>query len=172
MVELSDYPNTGQLRIYDIEAISLPIVYNRFGDHDPNGLLFVPLDQAEEVRRGQRRPIPLILRVNAGDWVEVTLYNLFDHEIPIFWNDYPSVPLDLPHPPGDPFSTTIPIQGAVSVGNVFNIEPERTQCPGDYLYRSGSLRWDVESGMRGIRYHCETACRNVKQWWEKQWYEK
>lgn len=49
--------------------------------------------------------------------------------------------------PGDPFSTTIPIQGAVSVGNVFNIEPERTQCPGDYLYRSGSLRWDVESGM-------------------------
>lgn len=36
---------------------------------------------------------------------------------------------------------------AVSVGNVFNIEPERTKYPGDYLYRSGSLRWDVESGM-------------------------
>ena len=309
-------PPGAVVRKFQIAAIQKDLRYNHFGDHDPDGLLFVPLDQAEEVRRGRRRPIPLILRVNAGDWVEVTLHNLFDHEIPIFWNDYPSVPLDLPHPPGDrvslhpqflgydpvaspgvnvgynpveqtagpgecvrylwhadreagaclltsfgdlrnhrhhglfgaviveppqakhysgvcpmeenhgeeaviaapgvetfrefvlfahngirllmpadkprsisftlhghrwraqpgdPFSTTIPIQEAVSVGNVFNIEPERTQCPGDYLYRSGSLRWDVESGMwgiyrvlpRGIRYHCETACRNVKQWYEK-----
>ena len=82
--------------------------------------------------------------------------------------------------PDDPFTRIIPIQGAVSVGNVFNIEPERTKYPGDYLYRSGSLRWDVESGMwgifrvlsRGIRYHCEAACRSVKHWWEKKWYEK
>lgn len=82
--------------------------------------------------------------------------------------------------PDDPFTRIIPVQGAISVGNVFNIEPERTKCPGDYLYRSGSLRWDVESGMwgifrvmnRNIRYHCETVCRNVKQWWEKEWYEK
>lgn len=28
MLELSDYPDTGQVRSYDIEAISLPIVYN------------------------------------------------------------------------------------------------------------------------------------------------
>lgn len=82
--------------------------------------------------------------------------------------------------PDDPFTRIIPVQGAVSVGNVFNIEPERATCPGDYLYRSGSLRWDVESGMwgiyrvlsRSIRYCCETACRGVKQWWEKKWYEK
>lgn len=82
--------------------------------------------------------------------------------------------------PKDPFSRTIPVQGAISVGNVFNIEPERTQCPGDYLYRSGSLRWDVESGMwgifrvmsRNIRYHCETICRNVKQWCEKKRHAK
>ena len=47
--------------------------------------------------------------------------------------------------PDDPFTRIIPVQGAVSVGNVFNIEPERTKCPGDYLYRSGSLRWDVKS---------------------------
>ena len=82
--------------------------------------------------------------------------------------------------PDDPFTRTVPVQGAISVGNVFNIEPERTKCSGDYLYRSGSLRWDVESGMwgifrvmnRNIRCRCETACRSVKQWWEKQWHEK
>ena len=82
--------------------------------------------------------------------------------------------------PGDPFTRTIPIQGAISVGNVFNIELERTKCPGDYLYRSGSLRWDIESGMwgifrvmkRNIRCRCETACRNAKQWWDKKRCEK
>lgn len=82
--------------------------------------------------------------------------------------------------PEDPFTRTVPIQGAVSVGNVFNIEPEMPSCSGDYLYRSGSLRWDVESGMwgifrvmgRNIRCHCETACRRVRQWWEQKWYER
>lgn len=52
MVELSDYPNTGQLRIYDIEAISLPIVYNRFGDHDPNGLLYVLKQDSQRIQAG------------------------------------------------------------------------------------------------------------------------
>ena len=393
-------PPGAVVRKFEIAAIQKDLRYNHFGDHDPEGLLFVPLEQAEDVLRGRRKPIPLILRVNAGDWVEVTLHNLFDPCVPIQWNDYPSVPLDFPHVPGnrvslnpqflqydpvaspgvnvgwnpveqtagpgesvrylwhadreygaclltsfgdlrnhrhhglfgaiivepprakhysgicpmeenykeeaviaalgvetfrefvlfahngirlldqegnliktteqedeegahgapdhedtgekgynyrserfynrlkrvpviykifdskvhgdpatpvfhsytgerviirllmpadkprnisfvlhdhrwqaqpeDPFTRVIPIQGAVSVGNVFNIEPKQTKCRGDYLYRSGSLRWDVVSGMwgiyrvlsRGIRYHCETACRNVKQWWEKKWYEK
>lgn len=386
-------PPGAVVRKFEVAAIQKDLYYNRYGDHGPEGLLFVPLEQAEDVRRGRKRPVPLILRVNAGDWVEVTLHNCFDPCVPIRWNDYPSVPLDLPFTPGDRvslspqflkydpvtspginvgwnsveptagpgecvkylwhadreygtclltsfgdlrnhrhhglfgsvivepphakhysgicpieenfkeealiaapgvetfrefvlfahngihlldlegnliktteqdmeageegghgapdhedtsekaynycserffnrlqripliykvfdskvhgdpatpifqsyteerviirllmpadkprnisfvlhghrwraqpgdlFSTIVPIQGAVSVGNVFNIESERAKCPGDYLYRSGSLRWDVESGMwgiyqvlsRGIRYHCETACRSVK----------
>lgn len=40
-MDLTDYPNMGQIRIYNIEAISLPIEYNKFGDHDPNGLMYV-----------------------------------------------------------------------------------------------------------------------------------
>lgn len=52
--------------------------------------------------------------------------------------------------PDDLFTRIIPIQEAVSFGNVLNIEPEHTECSGDYMYRSGSLRWDVESGMWGI----------------------
>lgn len=78
--------------------------------------------------------------------------------------------------PDDPLSQDITVQGAMSVGNVFNIEPERTKCRGDYLYRSGSLRWDVELGMwgifrvmnRNIRCHYETACRRMKSWWDKK----
>lgn len=393
-------PPGAVVRKFEIAAIQKDLIYNRFGDHDPEGLLFVPLEQARDVLCGRRKPIPLILRANAGDWIEVTLHNLFDPKVPIQFHDYPSVPLDFPHVPGDrvslspqflkfdpvassgvnvgynpveqtagpgecvkylwhadreygtclltsfgdlrnhryhglfgaviieptaakyyssicpiaehykedavitapgvetfrefvlfahngirlldkdgnliktteqgaeegghdapdhedtgekgynyrserffnrlkriplidkvfdskvhgdpatplfqaytgerviirllmpadkprnisfalhghrwkaqpddSFTRVIPIQGAVSVGNVFNIEPEPAKCPGDYLYRSGSLRWDVESGMwgifrvldRNIRYHCEAACRHVRQWWEKQWYEK
>lgn len=37
MPDLSMYPEHKPVRVYHIEAISLPIVYNRFGDHDPNG---------------------------------------------------------------------------------------------------------------------------------------
>ena len=84
--------------------------------------------------------------------------------------------------PDDPFSTVISAQGAISVGGVYNIEliNGASDVPGDYLYRSGSLRWDVESGMwgifrvmsRNIRYRCEYICRNIGNWWEEQWYDK
>ena len=51
MLELSAYPIPGQLRVYDIEAISLPIVYNKFGDHDPNGMLYVLKQDSERIQR-------------------------------------------------------------------------------------------------------------------------
>lgn len=68
--------------------------------------------------------------------------------------------------PEDPSSLIIPLQGAVSIGNTFNMELEDgAACPGDYLYRSGSLGWDVESGMWGIfrvlRQSLGCRCRNT-----------
>ena len=62
MLELSTYPSPGQLRVYDIGAISLPIVYNKFGDHDPNGMLYVLKQDSERIQREARRrfalPVP------------------------------------------------------------------------------------------------------------------
>lgn len=54
--------------------------------------------------------------------------------------------------PDDPFTRIISAQGAMSVGNVFNIEllDGASMIPGDYLYRSGVIKWDIESGMWGI----------------------
>ena len=81
--------------------------------------------------------------------------------------------------PDNPLSNVEAVKGAISVGNVYNLEllGGASDCPGDYLYRSGSLRWDVESGMWGIFritmrtifYHCASCCRNAGQWWEKVW---
>lgn len=84
--------------------------------------------------------------------------------------------------PDDPFSRRVSIQGAVSVGGVYNIELENgaSEYPGDYLYRSGSLRWDVESGMwgifrvmkKGVKYCCQCAYRTLGSWWKKKKHDK
>lgn len=94
-------PPGAAVRRFEVAAIQTDIKYNRFGDHDPEGLIFVPLEQARDVMSGRKEPVPLILRANAGDWIEVTLHNLFDPNKPIIYHDYPSVPLDLPHNPGN-----------------------------------------------------------------------
>ena len=49
--------------------------------------------------RPDKRLKPLILRANAGEWIEVTLHNLFDPKNPVPYFDYPSVPLDMKHKP-------------------------------------------------------------------------
>lgn len=87
------------IRRYDIAAIKREIKYNRYGDHDPDGLMFVPLEDAKKALCEDYQPKPLILRANAGDWIEVTLHNLLDKKDPIQYFDYPRVPLDFPHKP-------------------------------------------------------------------------
>lgn len=87
------------VRKYEIAAIQRDIPYNHYGDHDPDGLLFVPLEEADRARDGKYVPKPLILRANVGDWIEVTLHNLFDPDRPVPYFDYPRVPLDMEHRP-------------------------------------------------------------------------
>lgn len=75
------------MRSYDIEAVSLPIVYNKFGDHDPNGLLYVLKQDSERIQKRARElfdlPVPqpyeevrpLVIRANAGDTVQINFEN-------------------------------------------------------------------------------------------------
>lgn len=80
------------VRKFHIAAIQKELQYNKYGDHDPNGLLFVPYEYKDDVLSGKIDPIPLILRANEGDYIEVTLTNCFDEQILYF--DYPGVPVD------------------------------------------------------------------------------
>ncbi len=72
--------------------------------------------------------------------------------------------------PKDALSREIALQGGISVGNRFDMELKSgASCPGDYLYRSGSFGWDVESGMWGIfrvmkksvRCRCKETCQRL-----------
>ena len=87
------------IRKYEIAVIQKDIKYNKYGDHDPNGLLFVPLKDMKHVLYGKKKPKPLILRANVGDWIEVTLHNKLKTPVPYF--DYPVVPLDKEHHPSN-----------------------------------------------------------------------
>jgi FtsP/CotA-like multicopper oxidase with cupredoxin domain len=83
MMELCEYPKSGKIREYDIEAIQIPIVYNKYGDHDPDGLLYVLKKDADRIKRkaqenfNQEIPMPyeevqpLVIRANLGDVIKI-----------------------------------------------------------------------------------------------------
>lgn len=87
------------VRRYEVVAVQKKLIYNRYGDHDPDGLVFVPLEDVEHVLAGKCMPKPLILRANVGDWIEVTLHNAWNPEHPIPYFSYPIVPLDKEYTP-------------------------------------------------------------------------
>lgn len=157
-------PPGAVIRKFEIAAIQSDIVYNRFGDHDPEGLIFVPMKYARDIMRGKKEPVPLVLRANAGDWIEVTLHNLFDPKKPIEYHDYPSVPLDFPHEPGNRVSLSpqfLKYDPVCSSGiNVGYNAAEQTVAPGGgikYLWHAdreyGTVLLNSFGDLRNHRYH-------------------
>lgn len=71
--------------MFEIAAVQAKLVYNRFGWHDPQGRFFVLKEDIEKegtlerylskVESGEIRPEPLVIRVNAGDCIEIRLTN-------------------------------------------------------------------------------------------------
>lgn len=88
-MKLCNYPCPNHTRYYEIEAIEIPIVYNKYGDHDPNGLLYVLKKDASRIREGALRNFsqeipqpyeevkPLVIRANLGEQVVIS----FSHSL-------------------------------------------------------------------------------------------
>lgn len=152
------------IRKYEVAAIQQDIFYNSYGDHDPDGLMFVPLEDAERALHGYYEQKPLILRANAGEWIEVTLHNLFNPKDPVKFYDYPRVPLDYRHNPSmrvslnPQFLHYDPVcDSGINVG--FN-NREQTLGPGEskkYLWYAdreyGPCLLQSFGDMRNHRYH-------------------
>lgn len=74
------------LRNYHVVAIPIRIVVNRFGDHDPNGMMYVLKENESLVKKQvELNPYstvdlvePLVIRANVGDEIEV----LFENQLP------------------------------------------------------------------------------------------
>jgi FtsP/CotA-like multicopper oxidase with cupredoxin domain len=83
-------------RRYNLVAMTHPIIYNDFGDNDPNGLLFV-LEEDEAATLSGEKPLePLIIRANHGECVEIHLTNNLPEVLPE--TKFPGVPVDVPWP--------------------------------------------------------------------------
>lgn len=94
-MELCSYPCPNKTRHYEIEAIQIPIVYNKYGDHDPDGLLYVLKKDAERIRNKaielfeQEIPqpydevVPLVIRANLGERVEISFSHSLDRPLSI-----------------------------------------------------------------------------------------
>ena len=94
-MQLCQYPSQSRIRRFTLEAIQIPIVYNQYGDYDPDGLLYVLEQdsqriQREALRRFQQTPPqpyeevqPLVLRVNLGDTVKICFRNQLDRRLSI-----------------------------------------------------------------------------------------
>lgn len=138
-------PGDANVRKYEVVAIQKEIVYNRFGDHDPNGLLFVLKEQEKKVLKGKIKPKPLILRANAGDCIEVTLTNhVFK---PLKQDPHPGVPVDAPFPPSNRVSMhaqLLKYDVLGSDGATVGFNYDQTVAPGESI----TYRWyaDTELG--------------------------
>ena len=162
-------------------AVQTELVYNRYGDHDPDGLIFVPLEDVDLVLAGKYTPKPLILRANVGDWLEVTLHNLWDPDCPVPYFDYPTVPLELKHKPSarvslnPQFLRYDPVcDSGINVG--YNPK-EQTVGPGEsrrYLWKAdreyGACILQSFGDMRNHRYHGLFGAVIIEPA-EAQWYE-
>ena len=152
------------IRKYEIAAIQRKILYNNHGDHDPDGLLFIPVKEVEKAQKENYCPHPLILRANAGEWIEVTLHNLFDPKKPIPYYDYPRVPLDFRHKPSMRVSINPQLLRYDPVNdsgiNVVYNNKEQTVGPGEskkYLWYAdqeyGACILQSFGDIRNHRYH-------------------
>lgn len=94
-MELSKYPSMERVRNFHIQAIQIPIVYNKYGDYDPDGLLYVLEEDAERIRKEALRRFemetpqpyeevqPLVIRVNLGDTVKIRFQNRLNRRLSI-----------------------------------------------------------------------------------------
>lgn len=94
-MELCNYPCPERTRYYEIEAIEIPIVYNKYGDYDPNGLLYVLKKDASRIRKEALRNFsletpqpyeevkPLVIRANVGERVIISFSHSLNRDLSI-----------------------------------------------------------------------------------------
>ncbi|MCB2048786.1 MAG: hypothetical protein KDE32_11240 [Novosphingobium sp.] len=79
---IEDSAPSGRTVTADVVAINQPLVYNRFGSTNPWGMIYAlrrdttVAEDGQTVLRATRRPRPLVLRVAAGDVLEINFQNL------------------------------------------------------------------------------------------------
>lgn len=69
-------PGVTPVREFHVALIQRSIVYNKEGWHDPEGRLYVLMEDVEDVMAGRKEPEPLVLRANAGEAIRFKFTNM------------------------------------------------------------------------------------------------
>lgn len=93
MKKLKNYLGPRTVRTFDIEAISIPIVYNKYGYHDTNGLIFVLRKDSSKIQKMAKKHLemsppqhykevqPLVIRANVSYEICINLYNKLNRRV-------------------------------------------------------------------------------------------
>ncbi|BBF43674.1 multicopper oxidase [Lachnospiraceae bacterium KM106-2] len=92
VLKSNPFPPGTKVHRYHVAAIQTNILYNKFGDHDPYGMTFVPYDDVPKILRGEMNPEPLIISINSAEGIELTLTNLMPKHLDV--PQFPEVPVD------------------------------------------------------------------------------
>ncbi|ARF13362.1 multicopper oxidase [Sporosarcina ureae] len=139
----------GPLRKYDVVAFQTSIQYNSFGDHDPDAIIFALREDMEAIQNGEKEPVPLILRGNVGDTVDVTLTSYLKPELFPFKDGiypYPIVKEQAFYPPSLRISLhaqLLDYDVKTSAGETVGFNGDQTVGPGE----SRTYRWYVDSAV-------------------------
>ncbi|MCA1031112.1 multicopper oxidase domain-containing protein [Bacillus timonensis] len=140
-------PSNSPIKKFDVVAFQTPIVYNAYGDHDPNGIVFALAEDVDDILCGKKNPEPLVIRANVGDTVEVTLtsrleFDKFEFKDGIY--PYPVVKEQAFYPPSLRISLhpqLIHYDVKTSSGETVGFNPDQTVGPGETI----TYRWFVDS---------------------------
>ena len=160
-VEEYSYPKEAFVRKYDVYALNSCIVYNKNGDHDPNGIVYALKEDVDDLLSGKKNPKPLIIRGNVGEYVEVKLTNLLkgkDHHDS--QHGYPEVPVEAFYPTSDRISMhaqLVEYDVRNSDGATVGFNYDQTIGPGDCITYSWYIDRDIGSvnltDMADVRNH-------------------
>ncbi|MDA8235636.1 MAG: multicopper oxidase domain-containing protein [Clostridia bacterium] len=137
------WPVGTKINKYKVVALQKDIVYNQYEDHDPHGMIFVLAEQEAGVRAGRIPVRPLVLRVNEGESLEVTLINKLNPNIVNVPQPHPGDP-PLPVPAFWPMGARVSMCPQLlhywvrgSDGSAVGFNPDSTVGPGEAI----TYRW-------------------------------
>lgn len=155
-------PSQAPVKKFDIVAFHTPIKYNKFGDHDPFGIVFALRDDMKDIVSGKVNPEPLVIRANEGDLVDIHLTSYLEFgKFPYpdgIW-PYPPVKEQAFYPPSLRISLhaqLISYDVKTSAGETVGFNYDQSAGPGETVH----YKWYVDTAVGACGMWDMTDIRN------------
>ncbi|MCA0986775.1 multicopper oxidase domain-containing protein [Guptibacillus algicola] len=132
-------PADAPVKRFNIVAFQIPIIYSDHLEKDPFGIIFALEEDMNDIICGKKNPVPLVIRANVGDRVEVNLTSLLEfNKFPFLdgiW-PYPPVKEQACYPPSiriSLHSQLIDYDVKTSAGETVGFNPDQTVGPNEAI---------------------------------------